>query len=311
MISFLKNYLYILIFTGLILLMIVPKYIPVYYVSLLISIYLYVTLTVSWSIFSGTTGYMSLASAAFFGIGVYTTAVLGETLPLPVVIGLGGLLSLLVAVFIGLACMRLKGIYFAIFTFGLTELILHSVLFYELEVTGQVGRMVVEMDQIFVYYAMLILVISLLISAYLLNRSKFGLALKSIGQDEQAAACMGVDVNKVKIIVFAFTAIFMGLAGAIVVTQWTYVESNTAFNMFYSFMPALMAIFGGIRYISGQILGAVVLTLLTETLLIKFPYYYMMLFGTLILIVIVYSPSGLMGLYEQWKKQWKKRLKKV
>ena len=311
MTSLLKNYLYILIFIGLILLMIVPRYIPVYYVSLLISIYLYVTLTVGWSMFSGTTGYMSLASAAFFGIGVYTTAVLGETLPLPVVIGLGGLLSLLVAVFIGLACMRLKGIYFAIFTFGLTELILHSVLFYELEVTGQVGRMVVEMDQIFVYYAMLILVISLLISAYLLHSSKFGLALKSIGQDEQAAACMGIDVNKVKIIVFAFTAIFMGLAGAIVVTQWTYVESNTAFNMFYSFMPALMAIFGGIRYISGQILGAVVLTLLTETLLIKFPYYYMMLFGTLILIVIVYSPSGLMGLYEQLKKQWKKRLKKV
>ncbi len=311
MTSLLKNYLYILIFIGLILLMIVPKYIPVYYVSLLISIYLYVTLTVGWSMFSGTTGYMSLASAAFFGIGVYTTAVLGETLPLPVVIGLGGLISLLVAVLIGLACMRLKGIYFAIFTFGLTELILHSVLFYELEVTGQVGRMVVEMDQIFVYYAMLILVISLLISAYLLHRSKFGLALKSIGQDEQAAACMGIDVNKVKIIVFAFTAIFMGLAGAIVVTQWTYVESNTAFNMFYSFMPALMAIFGGIGYISGQILGAVVLTLLTETLLIKFPYYYMMLFGTLILIVIVYSPSGLMGLYEQLKKQWKKRLKKV
>ncbi len=311
MTSFLKNYLNILIFTGLILLMIVPKYIPVYYVSLLISIYLYVTLTVGWSMFSGTTGYMSLASAAFFGIGVYTTAVLGETLPLPVVIGLGGLISLLVAVLIGLACMRLKGIYFAIFTFGLTELILHSVLFYELEVTGQVGRMVVEMDQIFVYYAMLTLVIFLLISAYLLHRSKFGLALKSIGQDEQAAACMGIDVNKVKIIVFAFTAIFMGLAGAIVVTQWTYVESNTAFNMFYSFMPALMAIFGGIRYISGQILGAVVLTLLTETLLIKFPYYYMMLFGTLILIVIVYSPSGLMGLYEQLKKQWKKRLKKV
>ncbi len=106
--SLLKNYLYILIFTGLILLMIVPKYIPVYYVSLLISIYLYVTLTVGWSMFSGTTGYMSLASAAFFGIGVYTTAVLGETLPLPVVIGLGGLISLLVAVLIGLACILLS-----------------------------------------------------------------------------------------------------------------------------------------------------------------------------------------------------------
>ena len=306
MTSLSKNYLNIPLLTGFILLMLVPLYAPAYYVSLLISIYLYVILTLGWSMFSGPTGYMSLASAVFFGIGVYTTAVLGEILPLPVVIASGGLLSLLTAVIIGLACLRLKGIYFAIFTFGLTELILHSLLFYEMEITGQVGRLVVEMEQIHVYYAMFILVILLLISACLLNRSKFGIALKSIGQDEQAAACMGVDVNKVKIVVFAFSAVFMGLAGAIMVTQWTYVESNTAFNMFYSFMPALMALFGGVRYISGQVLGAVVLTLLTETLLIKFPYYYMLLFGTLILIVIIYSPSGLMGLYELGKKRLKK-----
>jgi len=302
-----KNYFYMLALPGLILLIAVPRYVPDYYVSLLISIYLYVTLTISWSMFSAPTGYMSLASAAFFGIGIYTTAVLGETLPLPMVIGLGGLFSLLMAFLVGLACLRLKGIYFAIFTFGLTELMLHSLLFYEMEVTGQVGRLVVEMDQVSVYYAMFILVIILLISVYLLNRSKFGLALRSIGQAEQAASCMGVDVNKVKIVVFAFTAVFMGLAGAIMVTQWTYVDSRTAFNMFYSFMPAMMALFGGIRYIRGQVLGAVVLTLLTETLLIKFPYYYMLLFGTLVVVVMIYSPSGLMGLYESGKKRFKKR----
>jgi len=303
-----RNYFCILVFPSLILLMTVPLYLPDYYVSLLISICLYVILTISWSMFSGPTGYMSLASAAFFGIGIYTTAVLGDTLPLPVVIGLGGLFSVLMAFLVGLACLRLKGIYFAIFTFGLTELILHSLLFYELEVTGQVGRLVVEMDQIFVYYAMLILVIIVLISVYLLNRSKFGLALRSIGQAEQAAACMGVDVNKVKILVFAFSAVFMGLAGAIMVTQWTYVDSRTAFNIFYAFMPALMALFGGIRYIRGQVLGAVVLTLLTETLLIKFPYYYMLLFGTLLVVVIVYSPSGLMGLYELGRKRLKRQV---
>jgi len=300
-----KNYFYILVLSGLVLLITMPLYVSDYYVSLLISIYLYVTLTISWSMFSAPTGYMSLASAAFYGIGIYTTAVLGETLPLPVVIGLGGLFSLLTAFLVGFACLRLKGIYFAIFTFGLTELILHSLLFYELEVTGQVGRLVVEMDQIFVYYTMCFLVIILLISVYLLNGSKFGLALRSIGLAEQAAACMGVDVNKIKIIIFAFSAVFMGLAGAIMVTQWTYVDSRTAFNMFNSFMPAMMALFGGIRYIRGQVLGAVVLTLLTETLLIKFPYYYMLLFGTLVVVVMIYSPSGLMGLYELGKSRFK------
>jgi branched-chain amino acid transport system permease protein len=299
-----------LIFNGLsipislILLATIPFYVPDYYVSLLVSIYLYVILTVSWAMFSAPTGYMSLATATFFGVGIYTTAVIGETMPLFIVICLGGLFSFLIALLVGLACMRLRGIYFAIFTFGLTELILHALLFYELEVTGQVGRLVVEMDAMIVYYAMLFVVVIVLLTVFIIKHSKYGLALQGIGQAEQAAACMGINVNWIKIVVFALSAFFMGLAGAIMVTQWTYVDSRTAFNMFYSFMPALMALFGGARYIQGQILGAVVLTLLTETLLIKFPYYYMLLFGVLIVTMILYSPSGLVGLFESAKRRF-------
>jgi len=255
--------------------------------------------------FSPPTGYLSLATAAFFGVGIYTMAVLGEKMPLPVVIGLGGLFSFLVALLVGLACLRLRGVYFAIFTFGLTELIQHSVLFYEMEVTGTVGRWVVSTDQRIVYYAMLTIVVALLITAFFVRRSKFGLALQSIGEAEAAAAHIGINVNALKVITFAVTAFFMGLAGAIVVTQWTYVESRAAFNMFYSFMPVLMAIFGGIQQIQGQVLGAIVLTLLTEALLIKFPYYYMLLFGTLIVGVILFSPSGLIGVVTLVKKRLK------
>jgi branched-chain amino acid transport system permease protein len=288
----------------LILLATIPFYVAEYYVSLLVSVYLYVILTVSWAMFSAPTGYMSLATATFFGIGIYTTAVLGETMPIFIVICLGGLLVFLIALLVGLACLRLRGIYFAIFTFGLTELILHSLLFYELEVTGQVGRLVVEMDALMVYYAMLFIVVFVLLTVFIFKRSKYGLALQGIGQAELAAACMGVNVNRIKIVVFALSAFFMGLAGAIMVTQWTYVDSRTAFNMFYSFMPALMALFGGARQIHGQILGAVVLTLLTETLLIKFPYYYMLMFGLLIVTIILYSPSGLVGLFESAKRRF-------
>jgi branched-chain amino acid transport system permease protein len=157
----------------------IPFYAPDYYVSLLVSIYLYVILTVSWAMFSAPTGYMSLATATFFGVGIYTTAVIGETIPLFIVICLGGLFSFLIALLVGLACMRLRGIYFAIFTFGLTELILHALLFYELEVTGQVGRLVVEMDAMIVYYAMLFVVVIVLLTVFIIKHSKYGLALQA------------------------------------------------------------------------------------------------------------------------------------
>jgi len=276
-----------------------------YTISLLISVMLYVILTVSWSVFSAPTGYMSLATAAFFGVGVYTTAVLGEVLPLIIVIIIGGLFSVMLAFLVGLSCLRLKGVYFSIFTFGLSELILHSVLFFETEFAGTVGRLVVGLGEIVVYYAMFAIVVILLIMVNLLRVSKFGFALESIGQAELAAASMGVNVNAIKILTFAFGAFFMGLAGGITVTQWTYVDARTAFNMFYSFMPALMAIFGGIKKIRGQILGAVILTLLAESLLIKFPYQYMLIFGFLVVTVILFFPSGLIGLLDIIKKRRK------
>jgi len=296
--------LFALLFVG-----ILPALGSSYYRSLVTSFFLYVILTVSWSAFSAPTGYMSLASAAFFGVGVYTMAILGEKLPFIVVILIGAMLSAILAFLVGLSCLRLKGVYFSIFTFGLSELIRHSVLFYEMEVSGTVGRLVVGMDEVSIYYTLLIVMLVLLVAVRSLGRSKYGLALQSIGQAEQAAACMGVNVNTVKVYTFAFSAFFMGLAGGVMVTQWTYVDSRTAFNMFYSFMPALMAIFGGLKKIRGQVVGAIVLTLLAESLLIKFPYLYMFLFGTLVLGAILFFPTGIIGILEPGEK-WFERHRK-
>lgn len=293
--------LLIILFLGLF-----PTWSSIYYISLVMSVFLYVILTVSWSMFCALTGYMSLASAAFFGVGVYTMAVLGDAFPVVVVIVVGGVFSSLLALLVGLSCLRLKGVYFSIFTFGLSELILNGVLFYEMEVTGTVGRMVIIINETRVYWAMLSVVVILLISVQILRRSKYGYGLQSIGQSELAAACMGVNVNSLKVITFMLSAFFMGITGAIMATQWTYVDSRTAFNMFYSFMPALMAIFGGVQKISGQITGAIILTLLAESLLIRFPYLYMLIFGSLVLLVILFFPKGLIGIIEPGKK-WFRR----
>jgi len=263
---------------------------------------MYIVLTVSWALFSGPTHYLSLASAAFFGIGIYVSAILGDQLPLLLLIGLGGFISFLLALLVGLSSLRLRGMYFTIFTFGLSELIRHSVQWWEVNKTGTVGRWVIGVDHTTVYYIMLAILLITLVVAYILKHSKYGLALLSIGESEEAADHIGINVNAMKIITFAISTFFMGATGAIMATRWTYIDPSIAFNPLFSFMPVLMAIFGGIGHIFGQILGASVLTLLADFLLTKFPYYYMLLYGMILVMVVLFLPEGLTGLKEEVKK---------
>ena len=295
--------------TGLIILILLillatsPLYIPAYTVILMTSILMYIVLTVSWVIFSGPTRYMSLATAAFFGVGIYTSAILGEEFPLLIVIGIGGLASSCLALLTGALTLRLRGIYFAIFTFGLIELIKHLLLWYEVNMTGTRGRFVIVVDNITIYYVMLGIFVILLITAYFIRHSKFGLALQSIGENEEAAAHTGINVTLVKVTTFAISAFFMGAAGAIMATRWTYVDPYIAFNALFSFMPVLMAIFGGMGHPYGPVIGAAIFAYLEEMLLTKFPYYYMLIFGLIMVIAILYLPNGLVGLLQKWQRR--------
>jgi branched-chain amino acid transport system permease protein len=278
-------------------------YASAYTVILLTSIMMYVVLTVSWAIFSGPTGYISLATAAFFGVGVYTSALLGSKLPLPIVVLVGGLASSCLAVLVGALTLRLKDVYFTFFTFGLLELIKYVLLWYEVEFTGTRGRFVIVIDNNTIYHVMLVILLALLITAYLIRRSRWGLALQSIGENEEAAAHMGVNVTAVKVIIFGISAIFVGSAGSIMATRWTYIDPYIAFNLLLSFMAVLMAIFGGVGQLSGPIVGAAAFAYLEEVLITKFPYYYRLLFGLIFIIVVLYLPNGLVGLVQKWQKR--------
>jgi len=286
-----------------ILLAFVPLYAPGYTPVLLSSILMYVILTVSWVIFSGPTGYISLASAAFFGIGIYTSAIIGKALPFPIVVAIGGLASFCLALLVGALTLRLRGIYFAIFTFGLVMLMAHSLLYWELHVTGTRGRFVMVMGYNTIYYYMLGIFVLLLITSYLIKHSKYGLALLSIGQEEDATAHTGVNVTLVKVTTFAISAFFMGAAGVVMATKWTYVDPFIAFNPFFSFMPVVMAMFGGMGQLYGPIIGAVILTYLEEILITRFAEIYMLIFGAILVIAILYLPDGLVGLIQKlWKR---------
>lgn len=279
----------------LILLATMPRYAPPYMDILFISIFMYVILSVSWTAFCGPTSYISLATAAFFGIGVYTSALLQE-LPLPSIIVIGGLLCFLIGLLVGLIALRLRGMYFIIFTFGLSELLRHTMIWYEINITGTAGRWLVSLDPEAAYYYMLgILFVTLLIT-YFLRHSKYGLAMRSIGEAEEGSAHIGINVNMVKIITFAITAFFIGAAGAVMAPRWSYIDPRLAFNPFLSFYPVLMALFGGMGQFYGPILGAVIITVLSDMVLAEFPLYNILLLGLIFIVVILFLPNGLVGL---------------
>lgn len=299
-----------LLLTILLLLIALPYGRPGYTVILVYTILMYIILTMSWVIFSAPTGYISLAPAAFFGIGIYTSAVLGMALPLPVVICIGGLASTCLALLVGALTLRLRGIYFTIFTLGLVELMKQFVLWYELKLTGTRGRFLIPVDNNIIYYVMLAILVTLLLTIYLIRHSKYGLALQSIGQDEDAAAHIGINVTLLKVITFAISAVFMGAAGAIWAIRLTYIDPYIAFDSLNSFMPVLMAIFGGMGQLYGPILGAAVFSYLREVLITRFPYYYMLLIGIILVVSVLYLPNGLVGLVQRRQgliQKWRKR----
>lgn len=154
-----------------------------------------------------------------------------------------------------------------------------------------------------VFYIMLMILVILLLTALFIRRSRYGLALQSIGENEEAASHSGVHVTALKIIIYAVSAFFMGAAGAVMATRWTYIDPTIAFNPLISFMPVLMAIFGGIQPLYGPIIGAGIFTYLEQFLITRFPYYYMLIFGIFMLVAILYMPEGLVGLAQRiWKK---------
>jgi branched-chain amino acid transport system permease protein len=281
----------------------VPTITQGYWVTLLTDILRYAILTVGWVIFSGPTGYMSLATAAFYGLGFYVAAVLNGPLPFAMVIIVAGVAAFVVALGIGALTLRLRGVYFTIFTFAVVLLVNNVVLEIERLVTGTRGRFVETVSTEIAYYAMFIVAVFTLVVAVLLKRSRYGLALQSIGEYEEAAAHSGINVVRTKVLIFAASAVFMGMAGAIIATQRTYIDPGIAFNMNTSFLPVLMAMFGGMGNLVGPVIGAAVFTYLGDFLLTRFPDLYMLIFGVVLILAITFMPNGILGLAQRvWRK---------
>jgi branched-chain amino acid transport system permease protein len=297
----------------------IPHYGSPFVISMTLTCLMYVALSSSWALFCGTTRYLSLATSAFFGIGAYTSALLLEHLSWLQTIALGALAAAAVAIVMGAAVLHLRGTYFAMLTFGMTELIRHAITYWEKQVTGTVGRVltvVPEGDT--VYLTVLGLAVLALATSIVVRRTRFGLAMAGIGADEQRAQTLGVNTRWVKTAGFALTAAFAGAMGAAMAVRWTYIDPPSVFNPFIGFQTVLIALIGGATTLWGPLIAAIVFSLLAETLRLELPQLYMMALGLLLILCVLYLPGGLAalrwGTFRLWwqdtRQWWKDRHRK-
>ncbi|MCK1511393.1 branched-chain amino acid ABC transporter permease [Bradyrhizobium sp. 190] len=290
----------VLALAALVLLAFVPRLGNAYYLALAISLLQYTVLATAWGMFSGPTRYVSLATTAFFGIGAYTVAVLGEILPWPLVLLIAAALGAFVAAIVGLSTLRLSGVYFVIFTFGLTELIRQLVVWFEVNKSRVLGRYVfVDITQADIYWQLLALTAAVFLLGWLIARSRLGFALRVIGEDETVAKHCGINTTFAKVALFTISATVMTLVGAIMAPRWTYIEPSIAFNSMISFQVLIMALLGGAHRLWGPVLGAVPLTLLFELLSARFPNTFTIILGCIFLLIVYMLPRGVAGLFEK------------
>lgn len=278
----------------------VPIWADAYYLALAIGLLQFVALATAWGLFSGPTRYVSLATTAFFGIGAYTVAVLGEALPWTLVLVIAAAIGAVMAVIVGLSTLRLSGLHFVIFTFGLAELVRQLVIWYEVNVSRVLGRYVfVDITQRDIYWQLLALSVAVFAIGWWIGRSKLGFALRIIGEDETVARHCGINVTAAKVFLFAVSATVMTLVGAIMSPRWTYIEPSIAFNATISFQVVIMALLGGAHRLWGPALGAIPLTLLFEFLSARFPSTSTLIMGVVFLLIVYALPSGVVGLWER------------
>jgi branched-chain amino acid transport system permease protein len=272
-----------------------------YLLSYGINLLQYGTLATAWALFSGPTRYISLATTAFFGIGAYTVAVLGEALPWPAVLAVALLIGALVALVVGLSTLRLSGVHFVIFTFGLTELIRQLVTWYEVNVTKSIGRYIfLDISQIQIYWQLLALLALALLTGWLIRRSRLGLALRVIGEDETVARHLGINTTAAKVLLFTISSVFMTLVGAVMSPRWTYIDPAIVFNANLSFQVLIMSLLGGAGHLLGPLAGVIPLTALFEFLSARFPNHFSVLLGVTFLVIVYLVPNGVVERVRLW-----------
>ena len=277
-----------------VLLLIAPNFIER---SLLFFILNWIVLSESFNIFAGLTGYVNFGHVVFYGVGGYTGALLMDSVhasPYLAVLA-GGAVCVVLALGISIPTLRLRGAYFAIATLGI-----NSAFFYIFNSWTAVGTAIgLELPVSYFqpvneYYVMVVVAVACVAVTWLVSRSKFGMALRAIRQQEGTANAIGINAAYYKALTLMLSGFFAGLAGALAIWQITFVDPTGAFNVNVTITAISMSMLGGLGTVAGPVIGGALLYEVMDYLK-AYPYIHLMILGVIIMAVVLVVPDGILG----------------
>ena len=270
----------------------------------------YIVLATAWNILGGYTGYVNFGTAAFFALGAYSTVVLHKltSLPLPIMIPVGGIVSGIVGLGTGYLTLRLRGAFFSIATLALAVVVQTLITNWDF-VGGSRGAYIVRpakmallgIDYIqYLFLVMLALVVIVLATARAIERSRLGYGFATIRDDEVAAEASGVPTLRLKLIATTLSGAFMGMAGAPLPYYVTYLDPASAFSLAYAVNGVAMPLVGGTSSWAGPLIGAVLLGTLQQVATVTISSALNLLIVGLMLVgFVIVAPNGVLGLVQR------------
>ena len=282
-----------------------------YLLTVLIIMLVFIIYSSAWNLLA-LSGQASLGHAAFFGIGGYVSAIVANTLGMPPIaaIPVGGLFAAFIGVLIGLTCIRMREWFLAMVTFGFA-IIAHTITTELSWLTGgwdgipakRLIPVTITNYIMYEYYVILLIAVAVVVIIYLIAKSRVGLALQAIRENELEAKVMGINVIKYKLMAFAVSAFFTGIAGALEIHHFGYITPEV-YGMDISFWPILYSISGGLFTVSGPILGTIVITFIWEVLrAFGLMYERFILIGVILVLIVIFLPKGLVSVPEKIKSR--------
>lgn len=269
-----------------------------YLLGLVFSILMFCVLASSWNILSGYSGYISFGHAAFFGLGAYATGLLIIEMAMNPVLAIliAGVVTVIGSLPLATATLRLDDVQFSIVMLAFAEILLVASQTFDSITEGVRGLALPVGDNLFLVYGLMFgLCIVTVGTSYFISRSHFGLALRSIHDDEDAAEAMGVNTTWYKVFAFTLSAFYPGLAGGIAAIYWTYINPSTVFDPVLSGEMMIMSVLGGMGTVVGPLIGATVLTPLGIETQARFPFLHGLVFGGLFLAFVLTMPEGVVN----------------
>ncbi|MCW4114319.1 branched-chain amino acid ABC transporter permease [Aurantimonas sp. MSK8Z-1] len=290
-----KSLPYVIALVMVVLLVFVPWVASDVMMQFAIDALLLAVLAQAWNILGGFTGYVSFGNSVFYGLGTYGTAIAMAQYQLPFWVGLvlGVILAVVCALLIGFPILRLRGPYFAIATLGLSAAM--GAIVSNMPIAGSnIGLVLplVRADTMFYELSLGLLVVCTLTVAWI-SRSRFGMGLVAIREDEDAAGTMGVNTTTFKITALVLSAFFTALAGGIHAYWISFIDPASAFDPTLNVRMVIMAVFGGPGTVFGPLVGSFILSTIYEYLASSISTAAALLFGLVIVLAVIFMPRGL------------------